>query len=712
MNIPFRSGMIGLAIALLVLSGHARADDDLQWLEEPHGEKALQWARQATQQTRERLGALPSHAAISKELKEVLVQAPAEPDQVLLGPRAVRLLRDAHHPYGLLQVAARDDKGVPGDWTTVLDVAALREREGVPFELQTYDLGSSCLAPEYARCLLRLSPAGGDEAEIREFDLATGDFVAGGYRVPKSRALAHWMSQDQVLVAHTAGDSPKSIAGWPLAFHLWRRGQPLDAAEVVFQGQPSDAIVQASVVEADGKPYAVIARALDYSTFNLTVVDAGGTQRPVSLPEKLKPFGVLGTTDRHVLVQLAEDATVEGTAYAAETLLAFDVDPRTPAAQRVSRVYAPPEGEYLDGPFYAVASDGKTVYAVLSRNLRQRVVAFDEAAGKGWTGHEVFEAGAGDTVTISGEAHDGHGIVASVAGFVTPRSQYLLQRDGKRHLLAQDPSLIDADAFTTEVGSATSKDGTVIDYFLLRPRTPASGPFPLLMTGYGAFGLSFRPGYFDAVVGGPALKLWLERGGAMAIPAIRGGGERGAAWHQAALREKRQNSYDDFIAVTEHLIRTGVASKDGVGVFGLSNGGLLAATLGTQRPDLYSAVVSDVPLTDLIRMRHMGMGAAWMNEYGDPDVPEQAKAILGYSPYQNVREGTRYSPFLVTISTEDNRVGPGHARKFAHRLIDTGAPAYFYEDEEGGHGVSDALRNPELMALRMSFFIDTLMKKN
>jgi prolyl oligopeptidase len=229
------------------------------------------------------------------------------------------------------------------------------------------------------------------------------------------------------------------------------------------------------------------------------------------------------------------------------------------------------------------------------------------------------------------------------------------------------------------------------------------------MTGYGAFGISYRPGYFDYTVGGPAFKLWLDRGGSLAIPAIRGGGERGEAWHQAAIRKDRQRSYDDFIAVAEDLISTGYTTPKQIGVFGMSNGGLLSATLGTQRPDLFGAVVSDVPLTDLIRMRYMGMGAAWINEYGDPDKADEAAAMLAYSPLQNVRKGTTYPPFLVTISTEDNRVGPGHARKLAARLADAGAPVHFLEDEEGGHGVSDAFRNPELMALRMTFLINALI---
>ncbi|HKP79460.1 MAG TPA: prolyl oligopeptidase family serine peptidase, partial [Phenylobacterium sp.] len=275
-------------------------------------------------------------------------------------------------------------------------------------------------------------------------------------------------------------------------------------------------------------------------------------------------------------------------------------------------------------------------------------------------------------------------------------------------LFAEQPAF-EAGRFLVELKSARSKDGTEIDYYLVRPREPGKpGATPLLMTGYGAFGFSFAPEYLGYTVGGKALAVWLQRGGALAMPLIRGGGERGEAWHQAAIREKRQNSYDDFAAVTEALIASGLTSPRRIGVFGSSNGGLLAAVMGVQRPDLYGAIVSDVPLTDVVRMPYMGMGAAWTNEYGDPADPAMRAAIERYSPYQNVVAGKTYPPFLISVATSDNRVGPGHARKLAARLKEVGATVYYLEDQEGGHGVSDPLSRPELMADRMTFLIDTL----
>jgi len=700
---------IALASVAMSLAPLAMAQDAHdQWLEEPHGERALAWARATTAASQQAIGKLPVYPQVKAELATALATGAAEPDITLMGPRALRFLRDATHPHGLLQVAQRDQAGLPGAWKTVLDVARLRQTEGIPFELQAYDFSGACLAPAFSRCLLRLSPGGGDEVEIREFDLDRAAFVDGGFRTPKARAFAEWLGPDQLLVEHTADGAPKTMAGWPASVRLWTRGTSLKQAREVYAAEPSDAIVQLFAVGDGAKRRGVIVRSINYSTFEVfAVAQDGGLQKAV-LPRSLKPMAVQAIVGDQVVVQLGTDEVVEGIRYPAETLLAWSTDPGVPEGKKVSRIYTPGEGDYLGGRSDIASVHGKLAI-VVNRQLVPRVLLASPTAS-GWQVEEALAGRPGDNISVRGGGSPADDLIIATNGFVTPRRQELFRAGQPLQLLAKDPVLFDESRYVTEIRTATSRDGTTVDYYLLRPKTPAStGPQPVFMTGYGAFGISYRPGYFDYSVGGPAFKLWLDRGGSLAIPAIRGGGERGEAWHQAAIRKDRQRSYDDFIAVAEQLVSTGYTTPKQIGVFGMSNGGLLSATLGTQRPDLFGAVVSDVPLTDLIRMRYMGMGAAWINEYGDPDKPDEAAAMLAYSPMQNVRKGTIYPPFLVTISTEDNRVGPGHARKLASRLADAGAPVYFLEDEEGGHGVSDAFRNPELMALRMTFLINALI---
>lgn len=697
-----------LAAVVLTCAPAVAQEIDDQWLEQPHGAKALEWARAKTAASQQAIRGLPVYAAVKAELASALATGAAEPDITLMGPRALRFLRNAAHPHGLLQVAMRDGQGVPGAWRTVLDVEKLRQEEGAPMELQAYDFTSSCLAPAFSRCLLRLSPGGGDEVELREFDLEQGRFVVDGFRTPKARAFAEWLGPDQIMVEHTAEGAPKTLAGWPASVRLWKRGQPLRDAREVYAAQPSDAIVQLSAVGEGAQRRGVIVRSINYSTFEVFAVGQDGQLQQAALPRTLKPMAVQASVGNQVVVQLGADEVVEGTAYPAETLLAWNTDPAVPAGRKVTRIYTPGGGDYLGGRSDIASAQGKLAFVVNRRLVPRVLLATPGEAG--WTVEEALSGRPGDSISVRGGGSSKDDLIVATNGFVTPRRQELLRPGAPPTLLAKDPQWFDENSYVTEIRTATSRDGTTVDYYLLHPKSPARpGPQPLFMTGYGAFGISYRPGYFDYTVGGPAFKLWLDRGGSLAIPAIRGGGERGEAWHQAAIRKDRQRSYDDFIAVAEQLIAAGYTTPAQIGVFGMSNGGLLSATLGTQRPDLFGAVVSDVPLTDLIRMRHMGMGAAWINEYGDPDKADEAAAMLAYSPMQNVRSQTRYPPFLVTISTEDNRVGPGHARKLASRLYGVGAPVHFPEDEEGGHGVSDAFRNPELMALRMTFLIDALM---
>lgn len=689
----------------------AGSAEGLSWLESPKDPRALEWARAQTQRSKQEIASKPSYPAILSELQATLKASAPIPDISLLGRRAVRFERDAANPHGLLQVADRLTTGGLGAWRTVLDVGALRKAEGKPYELQWSLVKDECLPPTYDKCMLRLSPGGGDEAELREFNLGTGQFVEGGFRTPASRAFAVWLDDDHLLIAHTLSDSPRTSAGWGAVARVWRRGEVLENAKSVFEAKPTDAIVQLFAIGEGNGRRGIVLRAIDYSNFEMTLVAVNGGLTKAALPTRLKPFGLLATTGRHLIVQLAEDAQIGNTRVPAESLLAYDITAPGSDPNRVQVIYSPHDGEFLSDPMFGIAATRDAVQFIVTRRLVPHLMSA-RARGPQWTVREELVAEPGQSLKVGGADVSGTELILQTTGFLTPTRLDLWRPDSKARLLQSEAPAFAAGRFVVEIRSAQSKDGTSIDYYLLRPRnTPPGTPVPTLMTGYGAFGISFTPGYLDYEVGGRSLKIWLDRGGALVLPAIRGGGERGEAWHQAAIREKRQVSYDDFAAVAQSLIASGFTTSAHLGVFGTSNGGLLAATLGTQHPELFGAVVSDVPLTDMLRFPHMGMGAAWTDEYGNPDDPAAAKVLRSYSPLHNVHEGVHYPPFLLTISTEDNRVGPGHARKLAARLLEVGGPVYFLEDDEGGHGVSDPLTRPEIMAARMTFLIDTLMRK-
>jgi prolyl oligopeptidase len=705
---------IAIVFCLWVRSASA-ADNDFTGLEPAHDPGALEWAKRKTRKSLESLQASPVYPEVVQELSQTLNGDPPQPRISLLGNRALRFLVTKASPYGELQVAKRDTSGVPQQWRTVLNVEALREQSGVPYELAVdwpENLEDACLPPEYNRCLLRLSHAGSYEVEMREFDLQRGQFVENGFHVPQSQVMAEWIHHDLILVAQTATPGARrTISGWPAAVQLWRRGQSLHEAPVIYRAKSTDSMVVLNAAGNGTARYGVITRVIDYSTFELYLVRTDGRLDEVPVPRgSLKSMSaavvVVAAAPEAIFVQLTRETELSGKSYPARTLLSYATDPSVPVEKRVRSVYAPGTDEFLAGP--VVATDDQVAFIV-----NRRLIPTVRAAMRtrmGWSVRRIAKARPGEAVTALAADDEHSDIIVTTAGFTTPSRQMLYRPKAPPRLLARDPVLFDGSSYLTTIRTAASKDGTPIDYFLLKPRvSPWKRAQPVLVTGYAAFGTSFVPTYFGLSVGGPAFKLWLDRGGSLVVPAARGGGERGEEWHRAAMREHRQNSYDDFVAAIQQLIDSGYTVPSRIGVFGRSNGGLLAAVLGTQKPDLFGAIVSDVPLTDLLRMKFMGMGSLWLTEYGDPADATMAQVLERYSPLQNVRPGVRYPPFLISTSTADDVTGPGHARKLAAALQSAGAPVYFFEDTEGGHGVSDAYRNPELMGLRMTFLIDRLM---
>lgn len=707
-----RSLAFGALFPLLVFPSTSRAQQagEWQWLEPPLEARPLAWAAAHTDASAKVLQALPGYPALREEVARKLAVERSTLDgaPVLLGPRALRLKRDAANPVGLLQAAPRREDGTPGEWKTVLDVAALGRSEGKKLQLQWFG-DPGCLPPRYDRCLLRLSDQGSDEASLREFDVEAGSFVPGGFATPPSRTFAAYLDRDTLLIAHALGDAPKTVAGWGAAVRVWKRGDPLEKARVVYTAQKTDAILMVSAAGPAQARRGVVLRAVDYSTFQVLTVDREGRAEALPIPAKLKPFGLQATSERHLFAQLAEPAQIGGATVPAESILAWDLRAKAADPAGLQVVYTPAAGEVVPGWTMAGTATRTAAVFPLQRGL-SRSLAVARSDGTKWTVKPFIEAPAGKDVRALGADPAGEDLVVQSVGFLQPARLDLYRPGTQAKTLYADPALFDASRLVVETRTAKAADGTPIGYWLVKPRPAAApGETPVLMTGYGAFGVSFPIGYADEFYGGVTMASWLERGGALVVPAIRGGGEGGAAWHRAAMREKRMVSYGDFFAVAEDVIGTKLTRRERLGVFGMSNGGLLAAVAGTLRPDLFGASVVDVPLTDMLRFPKMGMGAAWMNEYGNPEDPAMREVLLQYSPFHNVKPGVSYPAFFVTVSTHDNRVGPGHARKLAGRLESVGAEVFYLEEQEGGHGVSDALKHPDLMAMRLAFLVSKLM---
>jgi prolyl oligopeptidase len=683
--------------------------DDHSWLEEQRSPEAIAWAKKRTDAAIAELSAKRAFASVSQELRTTLDADAPVPAIYLLGKRFVRVLRDVQHPSGLLQTAPKQSGGIPGQWQTVLDVGALNARESASYTLSglsMFDFPSRCLPPAFSRCLLALSPGGSSSLEIREFDLATGAFVDGGFRTAANRSFTAWLNDDTLLITHSLFNSPALPSNFPAVVYLWKRGTPLAAAKSIFQAPPNASLVEVNAMGLGADRRGLLKVALDYSTIDHLIVGQSGALTKIALPQKLKYVGDGAFNFPYLTVQLAADAAIDGRNYAAETILAYDMRDSTPAAQKYSTVYIPKAGTFVSDGIKA-AGDG--VIFVEDRNLRKTLVTAHPSA-TGWTTKSTLSAAPGVRLEIVQTDGINREILLKQQGFLVPPTLSIVGVGGKTLTIASGKPIIDARRYVVDVRSARSRDGTMVDYYLVRPKLRRTGPVPTLMSGYGSFGVNFDPDYFSSGLG-RGMVSWLTRGGAYVATAIRGGGERGEAWHLAGAGLNKQAGLDDFIGIAEDLIATGFTTPARLGAFGRSAGGLLTAAMIAQRPDLFGAIFVGVPVTDVGALATSGSGIikGQKAEFGDWDDPAVLPKILAYSPYQNIRAGLRYPRILVMTSTEDNQVGPGQARKFAARLDDVGAKPLFIESPTGGHGVPDPLKQPELVAAELVFFIDALM---
>ncbi|WP_126172965.1 prolyl oligopeptidase family serine peptidase [Altericroceibacterium xinjiangense] len=666
--------ILSLAAAPLLLAATAPADPYL-WLEDIHRERALEAVSRWNAATTDALAATPGYEAHRAEARAILDDESqiATPDEVM-GDVVTNLWRDAQHPRGLWREASLASylSGNP-EWRTLIDVDALGAQEGKSWVWH----GADCLAPDYVRCLVSLSPGGTDADVVREWDRRTGQFVADGFTLPEAKSDVAWEDADTLLVGTDFGEGSMTTSGYPRIVKRWKRGTPLSAASVVLEGEPADISVSPTVIATDDARHVFLQRGLSFYTSQLWIGKDDGTFIRTPVPETADLRAV---HDGRMIVYLHEPLGK----VPAGSLVAWPVADvlagRSPAPEVV---YSPTSQEAIE----QVSATDDALWVKLLDDVSGRLLVLRRAADGGWT-RTVADLPDQATVSLVSGADGQNLAFATVQSFLVPPSLYAVNADGSARLLQSLPAKFDASQFTVEQHFATSKDGTKVPYFLAT-RNGVQGPVPALIHAYGGFRSAQTPTYLttEPYRAGPLAKWWVEDGNAYVLANIRGGGEYGPRWHDAALREKRQNAYDDLYAVAQDLVNRGITAEGKIAVSGRSNGGLLAGVAVTQRPDLFGAAIIGSPLLDMKRYSHLLAGASWMAEYGDPDVPADWEFISGYSPYQKVREGVEYPPVFFYSSTEDDRVHPGHARKMAARLIDLGNPVYFHEHREGGHSV-------------------------
>jgi prolyl oligopeptidase len=688
-------------------------DDPYLWLEDVHGEPALAWVRARNAESETLLRARPEYAPTHALLLAALNSKDRIPAITRRGDFFYNLWRDEEHKRGLWRrTPLAEYRRTRPAWETVLDLDALAAAEGENWVWA----GATSLAPAHARCLVMLSRGGADASVVREFDTVGKRFVDGGFVLPEAKSEVTWIDADTLYVATDFGPGTLTTSGYPRVIKRWQRGTPLAAAEAVFEGEATDVSVGVAVYRTPGFERTVFSRSLDFYNQRSFLLhraqEAQATHATTLLPFDVPSdaaatfWNHAGGRDDTLLLELRSDLVTPGRTYPQGSLLAADAAAYLRGERRFDVLFEPTATRSLAG--------FTTTRSCVIVNVLDNVASRLEEWQRSQSGFERREVAAPFPGTLgAGGLADpmldvdslAENYLLSYADFVTPESQWLARTGtDDREPLKALPAMFDATGITVQQQFATSTDGTRVPYFVVWPRgrseaTPADGSTPVLMYGYGGFEIPLNPWYSTAFGG-----AWVARGGAFVVANIRGGGEFGPAWHQAATRERKQRSYDDFIAVAEDLIRRRITSPKHLGIEGGSNGGLLVGATLIQRPDLFNAVVCSVPLLDMRRYHRLLAGASWVAEFGDPDLPADWAFISRYSPYQNVKPGVAYPTVLFTTSTRDDRVHPGHARKMAARMIEFGSPVLYFENIEGGHGgAADNDQAAHLQALQVSF---------
>jgi prolyl oligopeptidase len=666
----------------------AKAADKYLYLEDVSSPAALGWVKQEDARTASVLEADPHFAPYVAEALKVAEDPNRLADPEQRGDDVYNLWRDAQHIHGIYRKTTLADYLKPNpDWHTVIDYDALAEQDKTSWVAKDMN----CLYPGDRLCLVTLSAGGEDAQTLREFDLQTGQFVPNGFVLPHSKQNVTWVDANTLYVARDWGPGTMTKSGYPFVVKEWKRGTPLDSAKEVYRGKETDIEASAGTLnDAQGDTLTMFQRAIDFFSSEHKVLTPAGPKL-LAIPGKSQISGLLSG---RVLVTIDEDWTPagQGKTFRQGSLLSMNLKDvlRDPAHLKPSVVFEPTAEEFMikstSGGDGTAITRGHLLLVTLN-HVQGRAYVYTPTAS-GWS-RVSLPVPPNVSVDIADSSNTTETFFLSIEGFLTPPSLFVGDASAASLKLAHSrPALFDASNEVVEQLDATSKDGTKIPYFVVHSKAiKYDGSNPTLLTAYGGFQISETPFY-----SGYAGKLWLEHGGVFVLANIRGGGEFGPAWHDAGLKTHRQLVFDDFAAVGEDLIARKITSSKRLGIQGGSNGGLLVGVEMTQHPDLWGAVVIQVPLLDMLRFEHIAAGASWVGEYGSVSIPEQRAFLARISPYNQLKAGVKYPTPLIFTTTKDDRVGPQHARKFAAKMEEYHEPFFYDEIIEGGHGAGANLK--------------------
>lgn len=681
----------------------AVTDDKYAWLEDVTGEKPLEWVKAQNAKAEAEIATTPEFKQLEGRILTMLDSDAKIPGVEKIGAYYYNFWKDKSHERGVWRRTTLEEYRKPQpQWETVIDLDALNAAEGLQDDRKWVWHGVDCRKPDYSRCLVALSRGGSDADVTREFDLAGKQWVKDGFLRPEAKGGLGWKDADTVYVYTDFGPGSMTPSGYPRIVKEWKRGTPMSAATVVYEGTDQDMYIAAYRDNTPGFERDFVNRTIAFYNDELYLRGSDGKLVKIDVPNSASK----GVVREWLALELREPWEVEGRTYKAGSLLVTKFDDFMAGKRDFEVLFEPTDSTSLAGTTW---TRNHVVLNVLD-DVKNKLTVLTHEEGSGWTSKPmpVGSLDFGTTGVAAVDADESDAVWLTVTDYLTPTT-LLMAEAGKPdgiEVLKSMPAFFDNSKDVVEQHFATSKDGTKVPYFLVRPKDlKYDGSAPTLLYGYGGFEISLTPAYSGGVGMG-----WLEKGGVYAVANIRGGGEYGPRWHQAALKQNRHKAYEDFAAVAQDLAARKITSAKRLGIQGGSNGGLLMGNMLTQYPELFGAVVVQVPLLDMKRYNHLLAGASWMAEYGNPDTADW-DYIQKFSPYHLFDPAKTYPPTLFTTSTRDDRVHPGHARKMMAKMLDAGKDVRYYENIEGGHGgASNNAQSAHMSALAFTFLWQQLGK--
>ncbi len=678
------------ALMLTLCSYLTAQEDPYLWLEEVDSPKALEFVENQNKITFDKLSKVAAYDDMYKTSLDIFNATDRIAYPSVYGEFVYNFWKDKEHVRGIWRRSPKAAylEGNP-KWETLLNMDEMSKKDDVKWVYK----GANGLYPDYNRFIVSLSKGGGDATIKKEFDVTTKKFIENGFHIPESKGNASYIDENTLIVSSDFGKNTMTSSGYPKQVKLWKRGTPIEEAQLIFDGDTTDVAAGGYAIRDGSENYTIIMRSITFYEYD-TFVWKDNQSIKLDLPKGSYISAIL---HNQLILDLKSDWTINGTTYKQGSVISLNFTDLLENKKTAQLIVKPDEFSSVSGMY---TTKNKLVINFLN-NVNGELYVYSYTNGK-WEKNKI-NAPAHGTISVVDLDEFSDEYFFSFRNFLTPTTLYAANAaDGSFAPVKSLKSYFDGSKYEVKQIKVPSKDGTLIPYFVVYAKNMKyDGTNPTLLYAYGGFEVSSKP-FYSASFG----TSWLEKGGVLVLANIRGGGEYGPKWHQAGLKEKRQNVYDDFHAVAEDLISKKITAPKHLGIMGGSNGGLLVGVAFTQRPDLYNAVVCQVPLLDMKRYNKLLAGASWMGEYGNPDIPEEWEYIKAYSPYHNLKKGVTYPEVFFYTSTRDDRVHPGHARKMVAKMIDMGYPIYYYENVEGGHaGSSTNEQSARSSAMTFSYLL-------